>query len=229
MVEKRTRKLGSGDIAGILRREINKGNLAPKDRLPAERTLAETYGVARGTIREALNQLESEGLVEVRPGSGTYVLGDQQEQLHSAIEHARPLELIDARFALEPHMCRLAVLHANKKDLERAEELLKTMEASTNDPIAFSIADTKFHTFLAEVTGNSLLIWMVSQINSVRNQEEWAHMRNTTLNEDSIAEYNRQHRAILDAIRAREPERAATLMKNHLEGARLSLTRSVSN
>ena len=228
MLEKKARKLGSGDIAGILRREINKGVLAPKDRLNSERSLAETYGVARGTIRDALNQLENEGLVEVRPGSGTYVLGDQQDKTHSAIEHARPLELIDARFALEPHMCRLAVLHANRRDLERAEELLRTMEASTHDAVAFSEADTKFHTFLAEVTGNSILIWMVSQINSVRNQEEWAHMRNTTLNPESIGEYNRQHRAILDAIRAREPERAASLMKTHLEGARLSLTRSVS-
>lgn len=227
MIEKRTTKAGSVDVAGILRRKINDHSFAPGDRLPAERALSETYRVARGTIRSALNQLEDEGLVEIKPGSGAYVLGGNHN-VHSVIEHAKPLELIDARFALEPHMCRLAVLHANRQDLDAAEELLRTMEASTKDPIAFSVADTKFHTFLAEITGNSLLIWMVSKINSVRQQEQWGQMRSITLDEERIKEYNIQHRAIIDAIRARQPEEAANLMKQHLEGARLSLTRAVS-
>lgn len=229
LVEKPTKKLGAGDIASALRKEINKGILAAKDRLPPERSLATTYGVARGTVREALNQLENEGLVEVRPGSGTYVLSNTMEQTYSIIEHARPLELIDARFALEPHICRLAVLHASQKDLDKAEALVEVMEASTDDPEAFSAADTKFHTYLAEITGNSLLIWMVSQINSVRNQGQWAHMRDITLNAERITEYNKQHRAILETIRARQPEQAATLMKSHLENARLSMTRAVSS
>lgn len=229
MTEQLAKKRGAGDIASVLRKEINQGTLAPKDRLPAERLLATSYGVARGTVREALNQLESEGLVEVRPGSGTYVLGRMTEDTYSIMEHARPLELIDARFALEPHICRLAVLHANQKDLDEAEKLLIIMEASTDDPGAFAAADTQFHTYLAEITGNSLLIWMISQINSVRNQDQWAHMRDITLNAERITEYNEQHRAILEAIRARMPEQAATLMKAHLEDARQSMTKAVTS
>ena len=143
------------------------------------------------------------------------------------IENARPLELIDARFALEPHICRLAVLHATKEDFDQAETLLSKMDASLNDPNSFSNADNDFHTLLVGTTGNRLLIWIVSQINIVRNQKQWSRMRHLTLNETSIAEYNRQHRQILNAIKAREPDRAATLMQNHLETARLSLTRAV--
>ena len=66
-------KLGAADIAALIRREISKGNLRRLDRLPAERDLAQTYGVARNTVREALSRLEREDFVEIRPGSGTYV------------------------------------------------------------------------------------------------------------------------------------------------------------
>lgn len=219
-------KLGSADIAGILRREISKGVLAAKDRLPAERVMAESYGVARGTIREALNQLADDGLVEIRRGSGTYVTSAKAEEMNPAIANASPIDLIDTRFALEPHICRLAVLHARQHDLEQAEALIERMEECTSDPVQFSILDTAFHMLLAESTRNQLLIWIVSQINSVRNQDQWQRMRRLTLNENTISHYNNQHRQIVNAIRTREPERAATLMKEHLEAARLSLTRA---
>lgn len=221
-------RLGSSEIAGLLRREIEAGRFAARDRLPPERKLAEEYGVARGTIREALNRLEEEGLVEVRPGSGTYVAPEPVEETNAVVANARPLELIDARFAFEPHICRLAVLHARKSDFARAEELLSDMESCASDPRAFSAADTAFHNLLAEITGNSLLVSIVAQISSVRNQQQWSRMLHLTLNETTINQYNIQHRKILDAIRNRDPERAALLMKEHLETARLSLTRAAA-
>ena len=217
--------MGAAEIASVLRQDISTGILLPKDRLPAERLLAETYGVARGTVRKALTFLVNEGLLEIRPSSGTYVKFNDLERTSTVIENARPLELIDARFALEPHICRLAVLHARQPDFDQAEQYLVKMEASVADPNTFSIADNAFHTLLVETTGNRLLMWIVSQINSVRNQEQWSRMRLLTLNEATITRYNIQHRQILDAIRAREPELAATLMKQHLETGRLSLTR----
>jgi len=221
-------KRGSAEIAGLLRQEIRQGTLVSQERLPAERVLAETYAVARGTVREALNQLSNDGLVEIRRGSGTYVLANDTFSANPVVENATPLELIDARFALEPHICRLAVLNARKQDLEKAEELVIQMENCLEEPAQFSIFDTAFHTLLAETTGNRLLIWIVGQINAVRNQDQWAQMRQLTLNEKTIAEYNAHHREVLEAIRGREPERAAIIMKQHLEAARLSLTRAAS-
>lgn len=222
------RRIGAAELTAILRREIASGTLQPRDRLPPERLLAEMHGVARGTVREALNRLVREDLVEIRPGSGSYVVWKPEPRHGSVIENARPLELIDARFALEPHICRLAVLHARRQDFERADALLATMEASVEDPNGFSAADAEFHTLLAETTGNGLLLGMVSQINSVRDQEQWARMRRLTLTPQVIRTYNVQHRQILNAIRSREPERAAALMKEHLETARLSLTRAAA-
>jgi GntR family uxuAB operon transcriptional repressor len=228
MAETDATRLGSTEIAGHLRTDILHGQIGRHDRLPPERTLAQKYGVARGTVREALNRLADEELVEIRAGSGTYVIYDPEEAAHSVIMAARPLELMDARFALEPHICRLAVLHARGRDLDEMELLLEKMESCGSNMQLFSEADTEWHTRLAESTGNSLLIWIVGQINSVRNQPEWSNMLQITLDEEVVGIYNKQHRQILNAIRTREPEQAAILMKEHLETARLSLTRSAS-
>jgi GntR family uxuAB operon transcriptional repressor len=222
------KRSGAAGVASALRRRVLDGEYAVNERLPPERALAEAFGVARGTVREALGQLAEEGLVDVRPGSGTYVTVRRQAAPSPVIEQARPLELMDARFALEPHICRLAVLHARQQDLDAVEQLLERMEASVDDPTGFAPLDTEFHRRLADLTGNSLLIWIVAQINAVRDHEQWARMRQLTLNPAIIVEYNVQHRQIVEAIRAREPERAAQLMKQHLETARLSLTRAAA-
>ncbi len=219
-------KLGAADIAALIRREISKGIMQLHDRLPPERVLAETYGAARGTIRKALTRLEQEGFVETRPGSGTYVVHKPAESDSTAIENATPLELMDTRFALEPHICRLAVLHGRRADFDVMEALCTRMEDSVDDPIAFSEADTAFHRALVDSTRNGLLIWIIDRIGNVRGQDDWTRMRHLTLDRQTINTYNAQHRQILNAIRTREPERAANIMKEHLETARLSLTRA---
>ena len=221
--------MGGTEIASFIRREIISEKLLFNDRLPSERILAENYKVARGTIRKAITQLKKEGLVEKRPRSGTYILKINHNFSNPVISSTRPLELIDARFALEPHICRLAVLHARRRDLDNAEQiLLKIDKLSESKIIEFSQLDEEFHTILTESTNNGLLISMVKQINSVRNQEQWQLMRKLTLNLQTITLYNKQHKQILSSIRSREPERAAYLMKEHLETARLSLNRAAS-
>lgn len=219
-------KRGSAEIAAEMRRAIEAGQYRRFERLPASRDLAETLGVARNTLRDALYQLEREGLLETRAGSGTYVKAPNTELVPPAVKEATPLELIDARFALEPHICRLCCLHGRREDIEALDALCARMEAATNDPAAFAEADTEFHKTLAMTTRNNLLIWLISQINAVRSLDEWTRMSGLTLDESIIVQYNVQHREVLNAIRSREPERAAAKMKEHLETARLSLTRA---
>lgn len=219
-------KLGAAEIASLIRRDITAGKLRRNDRLPPERRLAERYGVARNTVREALGRLEAEAFVETRAGSGTYVVHLGPARPPDALAQANPLELIDCRFALEPHICRLCVLHGRRADFDELEGLCARMETRLGDPVAFAEADAAFHQALAQATGNRLLIWIMGQINVVRGEDDWTLMRQLTLDEAMIARYNAQHRAILDALRDREPERAATCMKAHLETARLSLTRA---
>ncbi len=219
-------RLGAAEVARLIRDDIDSGRLKPHDRLPAERSLAEQFGVARGTVREALNQLVSEDLIEVKRGSGAYVLESETTFGRDIVRDARPLELVDTRFALEPHICRLAVLNARPSDLQRLDELLEIMENAVGDPSGFAAADMEFHNLLAESTGNRLLAWIISQISQVRNEEQWGKMLRLTLSRDTIRAYNQHHRGIVEAIRRRNPDGAAGLMKSHLQAARDSLIRS---
>lgn len=218
-------RMGSAEIAAHLRREITGGTYRQHERLPASRQLAESFGVARNTLRDALTQLESEGLLESRRGSGTFVVYDRDDTRAPVIANASPLELMDARFALEPHICRLCVLHGRRDDFEAMERLCDRMEAAEDDAAAFAEADTAFHRALVDATRNDLLIWLIGQINTVRALDEWRRMTTLTLDAATIRDYNVQHRAIVNAIAERDPERAAACMKDHLEAARQSLTR----
>ena len=221
-----TLKYGSENIASELRREILNAQILAPEKLPAERELAEKYQVSRGTVRSALSKLEKEKFIEIKPGSGAFVIHKTSSVPVSEVKNANPLELIDARFALEPHICRLAVLHGKKEQFQKLETLVEAMEKSVKDPVQFASADTAYHQVLADCTGNNLLIWIINQINSVRGQDEWTKARHLTLNDNIIRTYNIQHKQILAAIKLREPEKAASLMKEHLEIARLSLTRA---
>ena len=219
-------RYGAENIASELRRGIINGDLLVSEKLPAERELAGKFRVSRGTVRSALSKLEKEKFIEIKPSSGAFVVYETSIIPVSEVKNANPLELIDARFALEPHICRLAVLHGKKEQFQKLETLVEAMAKSVKDPTQFASADTAFHQVLADCTGNNLLIWIINQINSVRGQDEWTKAKHLTLNDNIIRTYNIQHNQILLAIKSREPEKAASFMKEHLEIARLSLTRA---
>jgi len=219
-------RASSSEIYSQIREDIKMGRHGYQGRLPTERRLAERFDSARGTVRRALTLLENEGLIEIRKSSGSYVSKNSFSKDASVFLAARPLELMDARFAFEPHICRLAVLNARQSDIDDMEVLLERMEAHVNNAVEFAELDAVFHTRIVETTGNALLNWIASQINQVRGHQEWTKMRQLTLVPSIIRLYNEQHRAIFRAIRLREPEQAAACMKEHLESARLSLTRA---
>jgi DNA-binding FadR family transcriptional regulator len=219
----RAYKLGAGEIAVQVRRQITGGVLLDGERLPPERAFAEQYGVSRGTVRDALRRLEDAGFVEKRAGSGTYVSHASDDETPSIAQVTSPLELIDTRFALEPQIVRLAVLNGTEHQLTKAEQALHAMETCRGSTEAFAIADDAFHVAFAECTRNAMLVWISRRVSEVRNNGEWSLMRTKTLSPEMIARYNAQHRKILDAVRARDADRAASAMQTHLGLARDSL------
>ena len=221
-------KVGAGDIAVRVRRQITGGELVNGERLPPERAFAAQYGVSRGTVRDALRRLEEGGYVEKRPGSGTYVAYSEVETV-SIARSTSPLELIDTRYALEPQIVRLAVLNATERALAKAERALSVMERSEHDADAFAPADETFHLALAECTRNAMLVWITERVSEVRNNSEWARMRQLTLSRSMIRRYNAQHREVFEAVRKRDAERAARAMRSHLDLARKSLVDAASS
>ena len=224
----RPHKVGAGDIAVYVRRRITGGELLNGERLPPERAFAEQFGVSRGTVRDALRRLEEAGFVEKRPGSGTYVAYSEVETA-SIARSTSPLELIDTRFALEPQIVRLAVLNATERALAKAERALDVMERSEDDPDAFAVGDETFHLALSECTRNAMLVWITERVSEVRNNAEWARMRQLTLSRTMIRRYNAQHREVFDSVRRRDGERAARAMRAHLDLARKSLVDAASS
>lgn len=215
--------VGSAAIAARLRQAILEGRYADGERLPAERELAQHFDASRSTVREALRRLEETNLVSRRVGSGTFVTYRPSFDSNNIAEVTSPVELIDVRLAIEPQMARLVVSNATARDLERMGEALTAVEAANRDSEAFSRADEQFHLALAECTRNPLMVWLYRQINDVRGHAQWDAMKDKILITDRINEYNRQHRALFDALCSRDADAAVRIVTEHLEKARRDL------
>jgi DNA-binding FadR family transcriptional regulator len=221
---------GVGAISAYLQRAIETGAYSEGDRLPPERQLAATFQAARSTVRRALDQLEKAGLVSRRLGSGTFVGATATANRRNVdlADQLSPLQLIEARLAVEPFTTRLAVLHATRRNLDDMEVVLATAEGAVSDKDAFSKWDGEFHLLIAHASANPLLINVYRQINHVRLHAQWDAMKEKILTPEVIAEYNRQHRGIFNALNARDAQGAYALISEHLEKARDDLVRANS-
>lgn len=213
---------GAGAIAARLRRAIRGGVYGDGQRLPPERQLAAELAVSRGTVREALGMLESDGLVRRRVGSGTFATFRPQEG--DVAEITSPLELVEVRIAVEPHMLRLATLNATMRDLDRIATALAEVEAAATGAEAFTRHDRRFHQAIADATRNPLLAALYRQINHVRGHRQWNAMKDKVLTRRAMAAYNDDHRALFDALAARDADRAVAVVRRHLDAARRQLS-----
>jgi len=215
---------GANSITSRLKRAIESGVYSDGDQLPPERQLAVAFGTARSTIRKALDQLEQKNLVVRRVGSGTFVSyqGPVQDAMSDVTDLISPLQLIEARIAIEPSMSRLAALHASARDLDAIESILRRIEVTTDQDL-FTKLDSEFHLALARCSRNPLLYRLYQHINTVRNHAQWEQMKQIILVNEKISVYNQQHRAIFEALKMRDPAAAADLISRHLETARQDL------
>ena len=214
---------GAATVAAGLRRAIVDGIYADGERLPAERRLAADLACSRGTVREALGMLERDGLVRRRVGSGTFATFRPREGAGDVAEITSPLELVEVRIAIEPHMLRLATLYATLRDLDRIAAALADVEASATGAEAFTRHDRHFHQAIADATRNPLLAALYRQINHVRGHRQWNAMKDKVLTRRAMAAYNDDHRALFEALKARDADRAVAVIRRHLDAARRQL------
>lgn len=187
-----------------LRDEILANRLPPGSVL-SEVPLAASLGVSRGPIREALGRLASEGLVTIRPRRGAIV---------STLSHEEFLQAYQVRESLETLAIRLAVPRFSDEELARIDELVQEQAAAVDhDEIdAFFVLNNTFHQMFVDASGNAPLQDMYRQLigHMGRYQMRSLALRGTVRR--SVAE----HRAIARACRARDPERAERLLRNHI-------------
>jgi DNA-binding FadR family transcriptional regulator len=197
---------------------INRGAFEPGQRLPSERELAHEFGVSRPTIREAMIAMEIAGAVEVRSGSGVYVLDAGSGPAALSDEAAPgPFELLEARRLIEGEACALAAERITDQQLSRLVELLNDMEQENRRDDAAETAHEAFHCLIAEAAGNSAMSTTIAWLWQLRNESEISTRFHQRIREEGIKPIVSEHRAILEALRQRDSAAARQAMHKHLQ------------
>ena len=208
-------------IADQLRAAIQAGEWQLGDRIPAERDLAKQLGVSRPSVREALIALEVEGFVEVRTGSGVYVRQAPARTASGVVQPAPtewgPLELIRARRVLEGEIAAIAAVAAKRKDIAAMKHALDGMVKEAESGILPLQGDRDFHSAIARVCGNSVLIDTVQRFWDARRGPMFERMIDHFETPRSWNAAIDEHRKILLAIHQHDAVQARAAMHEHMD------------
>jgi DNA-binding FadR family transcriptional regulator len=219
-------------IADRIAGEIRMGLLKPGERLPSERELAQRLEVGRSSVREAIAALQVHGVIETRPGSGSFVAADAVERVQAATSavatsphDASPSALLEARSLLEPRIAALAARHGRPDPY--AEELLARMDRATAgaDGADWNEGDRLFHRQIAVMTDNPVLVALADHIAAVMDQPLWQRLRDESVAVPGRARLHAaEHRMIYEAIVDGDPDAAAFYATQHIQRVRRYMT-----
>jgi GntR family transcriptional repressor for pyruvate dehydrogenase complex len=219
IVIRNDKKMAYAAIIERIREMIRRGELAPGDRLPPERSLAEAFGVSRGSLRQAFQALAERHILESRQGHGTYlltdldttvagdaildVMSDQQAILHDVIEF---------RHIIEPEIAALAVQRATPAAIDRLKVLVcdqqrALLAGQEDDPF-----DAAFHQQLVTMTGNSVLQQVMQAIQTIVDKSRANWLQSRERRQMSIE----GHLRIIDALEKNEINGARQAMQEHI-------------
>jgi GntR family transcriptional regulator, transcriptional repressor for pyruvate dehydrogenase complex len=210
----------TGQVVSHVRGLIERGELKPGDRLPAERDLAPQIGVSRPTVRAGLRALAAMGVVQSRRGSGTYIpsgppmLGSEPLSFLAALHGFTREEMYEARRILEVGAAGLAAERATPEQLATLAEEVASLFASMDDPQRFLVHDINFHRAVAGASGNPIVATLVEMIAGLyydRRRDTASRATNRNLRDSS-----EMHRRIYQAIRGRNADAASEAMNEHL-------------
>ncbi len=209
-------------IAEQLRALIAKGEFAVGARLPAERDLSKQLGVSRPSVREALIALEVEGYVEVRTGSGVYVLDRKQRAgaaaatPSSSIEWG-PLELIRARRVVEGETAAIAALQRKSRHVDAMTRAIESMREMADRSVMPLEGDRAFHMAIVDACDNVVLLETVQGFWDSRKGPIFTRLGGYFETVKSWRSAIAEHEAIRDAIAARDAEAARAAMHIHMD------------
>ncbi|MGW6916776.1 FadR/GntR family transcriptional regulator [Kitasatospora sp. NPDC054939] len=198
----------SDQVIAQLRAQITSGEWPVGSRIPTEAALVEQLGVARNTVREAVRALAHNGLLDIRQGSGTYVLATSELAgvMHRRFADADQAQVAELRIALETSAAGLAAARRTDRDLELLEAALARREDAwrSGDAEDFIQADAAFHQAVVAASHNDVLGAVYADLGEVTR----AHLRHD-VGPELIADRYLGHDEILHAIRAGDPARAS--------------------
>ena len=212
-------------IAEQLRTLITAGEWAVGSRLPAERDLARQLGVSRPSVREALIAMEVEGWVEVRTGSGVYVLDRASKGNNNIAKDTAqlspdewgPLELIRARRVVEGEVAAIAAAQAKRKHLDAMSKAIASMKLDADRGVLPLEGDRAFHSAIVESCGNVVLLETVQRFWDSRRGPLFERMGDHFETVDSWRAAIAEHEAIFQAIHSRDAAAARLAMHEHMD------------
>ncbi|WP_179283995.1 FadR/GntR family transcriptional regulator [Bordetella genomosp. 10] len=197
---------------------IAEGAWAEGTRIPSQRELADSLGVSRSSLREAISSLEGMGLVRVEPGRGVFVsaidddVGATRNARVHEIDHT-PAELYEARLLMEGWAAALAAVYMTEPTLRKLRELVAAMgdTVASHDVARLNQLDFEFHSIISMSCQNKLVRSLLAPIYS-EEQMSAPHILDTAFLSSRI----REHEQIVDALATRDPNAAQRAMRNHI-------------
>ncbi|MFM2484471.1 FCD domain-containing protein [Celerinatantimonas yamalensis] len=213
-----------------LRSLLEQGDYQVGERLPPEREIAQLYDVNRAVVREALIMLELEELIEIRKGSGIYVIAqpaprpsntDEQDGIRDDIG---PFEYLQARQLFESQLAELAAIQVTKHDIKAMNQALVSEKQALAEGDTSYDGDKSFHLAIAKATQNSLLEEMLESLWLRRQQSPmWKKLHTHITNHSYRKDWLDDHQKILSAIKMKNAVEAKQAMWQHLENVKQRL------
>lgn len=206
---------------------LRSGQLRAGDRLPTERAFCEQFAISRTTVRKVLQELKERGLITQTVGSGTYVTEQAAQSVAAMAADApssqiSPAVLMEARLALEPAIVEMVIGNATAADFEQMESCCAKAEAAASNE-EFELWDGLLHELIAQAAHNAFVANVFKQMNQARAQGEWGMLKQRSLTPERRLAYQKEHRALVQAIKNRDPALARQLAAEHLLHVRRNL------
>lgn len=201
-------------VIAQLRNQITSGEWPVGSRIPTEPELVEQLGVARNTVREAVRALAHNGLLDIRQGSGTYVVAVSELAgvMHRRFASADPRHVAELRSTLEASAARLAAARRTERDLKQLDALMRRREETwaAGDAEAFVAADATLHLAVVSASHNEVLTGLYADLGDLLKE----YLRDD-IGHELRPENHMDHSRLVEAIRAGDAETAAAEAASH--------------
>jgi len=224
---------GNLDVLGSLRKLLTERAPFPERPLPTERDLAARFGVSRRSVRHALAELEAEGKIWRRQGKGTFIgpaPAASAPSLTRLASRTNFYEIMEVRLQMEPNIAQLAAHRANAEQIAMIRKLAERLASlgPETDRATLERWDSAFHRSLAEAAGNRLMLDLFEVVDKIRQDSVWQSTRARARTPEGLAQSSQHHLELADAISARDGQRAAAVMRQHITLHQQSLLRALN-
>ncbi|MBC6403150.1 MAG: FadR family transcriptional regulator [Hyphomonadaceae bacterium] len=201
-------------VANQILELIDSGVFPPGSRLPGERDLAEKLGISRVTVREAEIALQAQGRIEIKVGSGAYVV-DGSKTMFNGLPKVGPFELTEARALFEAETAALAAPIITDESIAELELYIAVMSGKVESDMTADEADAAFHNAIARATNNHAIIFVIDSMWKMRTEAAKLQKIYRNVCDKDLSYREKEHQAILDALKNRDSSGARKAMRAH--------------